>query len=78
MDCDMNTPDNPPAFPHFIPGDERYATIRESGMTLRDYFAAKAMQGYCTCPSTVDSWSVLTTAEQAYQIADAMLKEREK
>lgn len=50
---------------------------QEFGMTLRDYFAAKAMQGIMVGdnpashhPKTVSDW--------AYSIADAMLKEREK
>jgi hypothetical protein len=48
------------------------------GMTLRDYFAAKAMQGILTAtltPTTV--WSQDELAETAYNVADAMLKERE-
>jgi len=43
-----------------------------SGMTLRDYFAAKAME-------QVD-WSstgVIAGAETCYELADAMLKARE-
>ena len=51
------------------------------GMTLRDYFAAKAMQGFCVC--TVDDnpiaeWNFSYFAEYAYKAADAMLAEREK
>ncbi len=51
------------------------------GMTLRDYFAAKALRGIMArvwCdekgnepPNLVESW-----AAGAYAIADAMLKER--
>jgi hypothetical protein len=45
------------------------------GMTLRDYFAAKAMQadlvGY-----DGEMWA--RVAKQAYEMADAMLKERAK
>ena len=47
------------------------------GMTLRDYFAAKAMQGILTAtltPNTV--WSQDDAAETAYNVADAMLKAR--
>lgn len=46
------------------------------GMTLRDYFAAKAMQGICAHP---DTWGQATDgiAMQAYEVADAMLKARE-
>lgn len=58
-----------------------------SGMTLRDYFAAKAIQAMIsTCPSLVEhlqmeSDSLLEMragcfAEGAYQMADAMLEAR--
>jgi len=39
------------------------------GMTMRDYFAAKAMQGMCARVN----WDAKATAETAYAIADAML-----
>ena len=45
-------------------------------ISLRDYFAAKAMQGFAACPDV--SWP--HTAEMAviaYKWADAMLKARE-
>lgn len=62
-------PENPPAFPNEY----------DSGMTLRDYFAAKAMQGYLRDEHhdgpVVDYGDV---AEIAYAIADAMLAERSK
>ncbi len=49
------------------------------GMTLRDYFAAKAMQAYCTDPETqFDPESVELAVRTCYRIADAMLKERDK
>jgi len=65
---------NPPAFP--ISGSQYQHT---KGMTLRDYFAAKAMQ------ATVDAWIQRSiypptddeVAKNAYVIADAMLKARE-
>ena len=46
-------------------------------MTLRDYFAGKYLLGLCflnngNCPKYAD------LAETAYQMADAMLAEREK
>ena len=47
------------------------------GLTVRDYFAAKAMQVYLTATmgQLVDATNV---AENAYLIADAMMKERAK
>jgi len=65
-----------PAFPR-----EDYQTdyaAGQRGMDLRDYFAAKAMQGIC---SHGDTWGLSTDARiagVAYSIADAMLAERAK
>jgi hypothetical protein len=42
------------------------------GMTLRDYFAAKAMQ------KMVNTQHFPTTARLAYEMADEMLKAREQ
>lgn len=44
------------------------------GMTLRDYFAARAMQANRTRNSQYKTWNDL--AKDAYEIADAMLKAR--
>ena len=65
---------NPPAFPTTMHnyGDGKYAS---HGMTLRDYFAAKAMQGMLADPSTPE---IMDIAGAAYEVADAMLKAREK
>ena len=47
------------------------------GMTLRDYFAAKAMQGLLARIGN-DKMNVHDVlAQRTYQIADAMLKARE-
>ena len=45
------------------------------GMTLRDYFAGKALQGICAHP---DTWGLLQKgiARTAYDMADAMLEAR--
>jgi hypothetical protein len=66
-----------PAFPTCA--DNGHST-NQDGMTLRDYFAAKAMQGFCATltgasNSATPKWSVL--ASDAYTMADAMLKARE-
>ncbi|AMA03110.1 hypothetical protein ACSITO_000365 [Enterobacter hormaechei] len=45
------------------------------GMTLRDYFAAKAMQGIISSECNYGAFSDL--ASDAYSIADAMLRARE-
>lgn len=57
--------DNQPAFPNPNRTDQ-------TGMTLRDYFAAKAMLR----TSVGSSYEQL--AKNAYEIADAMLKAREE
>ncbi|WP_442757691.1 hypothetical protein [Pseudomonas sp. PM2] len=46
------------------------------GITVRDYFAAKAMQGIC---AHVDTWGLSSNtkiAAAAYELADAMLAAR--
>ena len=61
--------ENPQAFPNPHRADL-------TGMTLRDYFAAHLMQGICAgSPSMV--WANKRLAEEAYDLADAMLKARE-
>ena len=47
----------------------------EHGMTLRDYFAAKAMQGMLSGKLINTKTAVI--AQDCYAMADAMLKARE-
>jgi len=70
-------PSNPSAFA-FGYGTDNYSDI-QLGMTLRDYFAAKAMQGmYSVTPAKDTSNKALESdAEVFYRVADAMLKQRE-
>ena len=69
-----NTNTGGPAFP-FEYFDEQLQRARVMhGMTLRDYFAAKAMQGLLAGTKT-GSATVLAT--DSYKMADAMLRERE-
>ena len=52
---------------------------RDEGMSLRDYFAAKAMQGWVSDPAMrSDSETIRYAAEFAYKMADAMLEARER
>lgn len=44
-----------------------------TGMSLRDYFASKAMQGFAA--SDLD-WDAEKTAKASYKLADEMLKAR--
>jgi hypothetical protein len=52
------------------------ANIKWEGMTLRDYFAAKAMQAILQLGA--DSSEFHMDADAAYEMADAMLKAREE
>lgn len=47
----------------------------DNGMTLRDYFAAKVMPDLMSGQGP-DYWKIC--AERAYEMADAMLEERNK
>ena len=48
----------------------------QNGMSLRDYFAAKALQGVMACNGVYDNEAQL--AQWCYEQADAMLKAREQ
>lgn len=65
-----------PAFPLHNHGVQTLG-MHLSGMTLRDYFAAKAMQGYLADPEWRADVSHRGTADAAYRMADAMLKARD-
>jgi hypothetical protein len=62
-----------PAFPahHFDLAEN------EHGMTLRDYFAAMAMQGLLSARNPMLT-KIADIVEGAYAMADAMLAERHK
>lgn len=72
---------NQPAFPVFVEPTQQEKMIGRGpvqylGMTMRDYFAAKAMQGIC---AHGDTWGLTDCeiARRAYLMADEMLKARE-
>lgn len=75
----QNKPKNPNAFPIEYQDGEF-----QTGMTLRDYFAAKAMQGVLSNSSISVKIGKNFQKENeniaiaCYSVADAMLKEREK
>ena len=76
----MTQNDGGPAFPSeepsFVERDDILGYNR--GMSLRDYFAAKAVQGLLaqSCGTALES-DPSRGAQYAYAIADAMLKARE-
>lgn len=53
------------------------STWQYAGMTLRDYFAAKAMQSYLTHAKAANQ-QVDIVAGWSYKMADAMLEARSK
>jgi len=69
----MTTNTGGPAFP----APAGVAHITEQGMTLRDYFAAKAMQGMLAHEYSRPLRIEDLYACDAYVMADAMLKTRE-
>ena len=76
----MSAQDNGgPAFPcdRIIQQEEAHSS---PGMTLRDYFAAKAMaamvSGHFSYYGHENYWDRESIADQAYELADAMLAAR--
>lgn len=74
----MTNKNGGPAFP--VAGSERNYPIE--GMTLRDYFAAKALSGWLasypeSCTHPIVAGNADEVAKHSYMIADAMLRSRE-
>ena len=74
-----------PAFARPHSEDKDFIHFSQSGMTLRDYFAARAMQAiladqYATglYVGDLDNDSEIVAANSAYIVADAMMKARAK
>ena len=67
-----NTNTGGPAFPQVF--TNYLGELEEPGMTLRDYFAAKALQGFI---SRGGNYNAEFDADRAYAFADAMLKARD-
>lgn len=69
--------DNPQAFPTFIHPQSRDGRGME-GMTLRDYFAGQALNGFCALDDGGGGpiMGAADTAKAAYNYADAMLAAR--
>lgn len=81
----MSEKESIPAFPTFNVRDNGTFTL-SGGMSLRDYFAAKALQGLLSAPADAISQdsgpnsmgSNEYAALEAYRFADAMLEARAK
>lgn len=69
--------DGGPAFPRPYSSPDSYnypeSYPAQEGLTLRDYFAAKAMQGLLVSMQLFSSQNI---ADQAYKMADGMLAAR--
>jgi len=75
----MNKETGGPAFPFSSLEPEGPAVYKDNeGMTLRDYFAAKAMAALFDSDAGHNAMECQMIAEEAYAMADEMLKEREK
>ena len=78
--------DGGPAFPISLDKDSLREpnAVMARGMSLRDYFAAKAMQGcLASCPAGIgwhdpEGLPLKEWAKTSYRMADAMLKAREE
>jgi hypothetical protein len=81
----MSKDNGGPAFPVAEQYDERggtYTQYGSEGMTLRDYFAAKAMQAMLSNPTMRSTDNSISDAEAfanaSYIMADGLLAERAK
>lgn len=59
------------AFPNWFLTLESKVVASQEGMDLRDYFAAKAM-------AQMNWVNIELSAQEAYRVADAMMKAREQ
>lgn len=58
-------------------GGQMYEAVYQPGMELRDYFAAKVMQGICASGLSIgDMVTNQAMAKEAYDLADAMMEAR--
>lgn len=69
--------DNPQAFP-CLDNDGYTLSMRDPGMTLLDYFAGQAITGYLSeYQVSIHPDNAANMAKLAYQLAAAMLNERQ-
>lgn len=86
----MSEKDGGPAFPceAYVQKEERKTFLSKkdipatSGMSLRDWFAGMAMQGFCSHRDPTGVWvwqhQCAEAVVCAYAVADAMLAERKR
>jgi hypothetical protein len=63
---------------HFENGRNAFPDEANRGMTLRDYFAAKAMQGMLAACTGWSEQEQTRLAKCSYMMADEMLKRRDE
>jgi hypothetical protein len=68
--------DDQPAFPSHNPLPQGLGGRMEFGMTLRDYFAAKALQAIAVESLKQNLGDLNLLTKNAYHIADAMMEAR--
>lgn len=77
----MAEKDGGPAFPAKrirYDGSCQTTVLFSQGMTLRDYFAGQGLSGWISDPCIGDDTNVEHIAKKCYELADAMLAEREE
>lgn len=72
----MKVKDHMQAFPFIEPHEDDAVKAYHPGISLRDYFAAKAMQSLIL-KSTGEDNEIPDAAADAYWYADAMMKARQ-
>ena len=76
-DIEMWLADSGLTFSDYKPANQD-KKISDNGMTLRDYFAAKAMEGMFSADTSESFIPTEKKAKFAYEMADDMLAERDK
>jgi hypothetical protein len=71
----MSAPENPPAFPNT--GNPTWGMEPDHGMSLRDYFAGQ-VAGHLAAKMLGRDAGLREIAGASYEIADALLAERQK
>lgn len=75
----MSARDGGPAYPCEVFDTAVDGMQQTYGMSLRDYFAAAVVNGLMQLARPTDTdWNPAIDASCAYQVADAMLAERDK
>ena len=73
----MKVKDHMQAFPFIEPHEDDNIKAYHPGMTMRDEFAAKAMQGMCVGAPVPQKSEIKLIAARSYEMADEMMKARQ-